>query len=885
MNVRNMRRFVFVAGLILAASSLAHAGSAVKIFVDSTGVYEVTFEQLAAAAGEDWAGLDSSDLSLSVAGRPVPIWVADGGDGRWGPGDRVVFVGEHLAGEHSFHNEYTNLNVYVLQRGHTESVRMEPGGEVVAGSGCPGERPSLMRTQHLELDRLRVRFPSSETAESEIWFWNKSTQIDGEPFTVDLGLPDLDLDSLRPTTVRVHLKGWSSLPRPLADEALDHRVELRLNGETRGSGEWDNNPEGHTIELELPPSTPLNAGRNALTVTVPKRRIGEDERPQVDVVLVNWIEVTYPRTAYFGDGQQRVSLSATREDGCLELHGDPGRDLHVFESAGRHLPAGPAQEAGGIYAARSDRRWERDSEIHVVPDGDYRIPVAIEPDRPSDLSATDQQVDYIVIAHPTLLDSIQPLVEFHRGRGLAVKVVDTRDVYDEFHGGVVHPRAIRDFIDFAYHEWQPPAPRFVLLVGDASWDMHNLHAEDENYADWTFQPRHRVRFIKNKSTSYDEAAGLNHRNLIPSWTYLTYQGHAATDNRFVTVDGDDDVPDPAIGRMPVVQPAEVDAIVNKTIRYASQERAGTWRRRVLWITNEQPYSQKRTDHLAASLTDRGFTAQKVYPEEQERSNEHHRATLRKAFDEGQLLVHFFGHGGRYIWRTGPPDLKKNHDLFTLDDLDLLTPSDQLPIVLSMTCYSAPFDHPTADSIGEKFLRLDGKGAVGVIAATWRNSPSTEMSELLLAEFTKPGTVGEAMMRAKRGSVHADFLNQYNLLGDPAVPIALPQLEVALELADGEPPVILGTVATAGVDGRLIVEWLNADGSTLHRQDESLADSRFTTAFAGELGMLADVETVRVYVRDDAATRDGIAALRIRALPEPAPTRKARAAAATPSDGR
>ena len=49
------------------------------------------------------------------------------------------------------------------------------------------------------------------------------------------------------------------------------------------------------------------------------------------------------------------------------------------------------------------------------------------------------------------------------------------------------------------------------------------------------------------------------------------------------------------------------------------------------------------------------------------------------------------------------------------------------MVLSMTCYSAPFDHPSADSIGEKFLRVPGKGAVAVLAASWRNAPYQAMS--------------------------------------------------------------------------------------------------------------------------------------------------------------
>ena len=139
-------------------------------------------------------------------------------------------------------------------------------------------------------------------------------------------------------------------------------------------------------------------------------------------------------------------------------------------------------------------------------------------------------------------------------------------------------------------------------------------------------------------------------------------------------------------------------------------------------------------------------------------------------------MHFYGHGGRYIWRTGPPDLRKNHDLFTLEDLDELQAHDRLPVVLSMTCYSAPFDHPNADSIGEKLLRMPDRGAVAVLAASWRNSPTRRMSELLLEELVQAATVGEAIMLAKRRSEHRDFQYQYNLLGDPAIPLGVPQVE-------------------------------------------------------------------------------------------------------------
>jgi hypothetical protein len=48
-----------------------------------------------------------------------------------------------------------------------------------------------------------------------------------------------------------------------------------------------------------------------------------------------------------------------------------------------------------------------------------------------------------------------------------------------------------------------------------------------------------------------------------------------------------------------------------------------------------------------------------------------------------------------------------------------------------------------------------------------------MSRLLTEELTRPGTVGEAVERAKRRSSSREFVHLFNLLGDPATPIAVP----------------------------------------------------------------------------------------------------------------
>src|SRR6185503_12420543 len=459
-----------------------------------------------------------------------------------------------------------------------------------------------------------------------------------------------------------------------------------------------------------------------------------------------------------------------------------------------------------------------------------------------------------MVTHERLRGAVEPLANFYRQRGMAVEVVDIQDVYDEFNYGVLHPRALKDFLSYAYHSWKPPAPRWVLLVGDASWDAKNEKHDDSQYPAAAFSPSHGTIFAEIDAVHYGPGAELKHRNLVPTWSYLTYDGHAAGDNWFVSVDGEDDLPDMAVGRFPVTEPAEVTAIVDKTIRYQERPEFGPWRNRMLWITSEQPGFIQMSDQLADIFSKEGFAPEKVYPPPDAAAGAHDQQRLREALDRGDLLVHFVGHGGRFIWRTGPPDWQKHRDLFNLDDIDKLSVSDRLPVIVSMTCYSAPFDHPAADSIGEKFLRVKDKGAVAVIAASWRNAPYRTMSEDVYRELTEGGqTLGEAIQKVKRKNTHREFLEQYNLLGDPGLVLATPRLKIDVQptiTASAAAPTVRAHISAERFAGRAVVDWLDAKGEVTGRQVVDVDGPGFTATLAAAPGWDAPAAAaVRVYAWD------------------------------------
>ncbi len=869
--------------------------AAFKLHLEHPGVYRVTHEDLAAAGLAE--GAPSAGLGLTVAGRPTPIQVEDGGDGSFDRGDWVEFIGEHLAGEVSYLNEHSRFNVYSLRFDHPEPARMTEAGRVAPESTAAlgdiafhrplavGETYGYRRRQHLEQDLVILRLPATgKDQHEELWYWHKLVHSHRQPFVGNLDLADLAADSAGTVDLTLGFRGWSK-PRAKADpETADHSVTVSIGDTEVASAEW-NGTGPYVMEVPALAAGSLIQGDNALELRVPRRQGGKDGKTLIDVVMLNWIEVSYPRHRLIGEQQVRFELE--EPPGHLPASGgtpgSPPKEILLEGRANRPLLIyGAGGSRAELTAFINWHPTKRDvATFRLLPAAGESTfyaghpehllsPEAIVLDRPSRLAAADNRADYIIIAHRKLLAAIEPLAALHRARGLEVTVADVEDVYDEFHHGVSHPLALRSFLEHAHRSWAKPAPRFVLLVGDASWDGKNALANDANYADWTYRPRESVRFVKNASTAYAEGAELNHRNLIPTWNHATSQGHSASDNRYVSF-GDDHLPQMAIGRLPLVEPSEVAAVVDKTIRYATRPEVGPWRRNALFITNESPNFQRQSDRVAGDLAAAGFAAHKIYPASTEISNERHSARLLESFNDGQLFVHFLGHGGRYIWRTGPPDLKKNHDLFTLEHLDQLEPSGRLPVVLSLTCYTAPFDHPSADSIGEKLLRVGGRGAVAVFAASWRNSPSARWGQVLFDELTTEGaTIGEAIMRAKHQIKNRLFVETYNLLGDPAATVALPAGEIALEasLADGA-LAVRGVVELPGFSGQAVVDLVGEDGETLSTQALELTGRELTAELTPSAEALAAARTVRAYAWNQPRGVDAVGAVEI-VLPGTAP---------------
>ncbi len=828
---------------LISPSALACSGR-LHLETGPTGVYSLDFDD-AIAAQPGLADCDTGQLRLLNHGQEVPIRVINQGGTGFGKGDRIEWVGQKLHGPESWSDPYSRVNVYELDAAPGQRLRYQPR-EAQAGLSKPAQ---LARHLHLEDDHLMIRLKTSQVKRGEqpdVWYWAKMTMVDPQPFTTRFDLPGMRLDAPNPS-LKLAFRGLSTVRTPKGKAAVsDHQINVVLNGKAIAQLAWDG--EDHVERTLVVPPGLLRRKDNALSLSVPSRTPTWAKNPLVDVVMFDYIDMHYPLADSNASAREPIEVSAS---GVPELAGEAapllfgsdgtlykptiGHDraryavantgTTLFPLAPGHTPLSPV----GLRAVANARDWRR----------------------------PDQGHDYIIIAHPSLKQAIQPLADFHRKRGLKPVVIDVNVAYDQFNHGIVNPTAIRDLLDYAWHNWPKPRPHYVLLVGDASFDIHDKLRNQKFYSKWTDRellfPGH---FGTIPGTPYADAPDkADARNLIPTFQYFAHEGQSASDNAFVAFENDSDKPQMAIGRFPVIKPTEVTAIVDKTIDYVENPKMGNWRQSVMFITNDDLAFQKTSDRLAAEVGDMGFSPAKIYPKSSDKDNAKHQQKLMQDFDKGQLLVHFLGHGGRYIWRTGPPDPRKNHDLFTLDNVSELKNAGRLPMVLSMTCYSAPFDNPTEDSIGEKFLREKDNGAIAVFAASWRNAPDVNFSRVLLKDLVKPGiAIGDAILKAKQSTSNRDMIEMYNLLGDPAIALQRPreQLQMTQLRTRWNPGVAIRVPDTNVFHGKLHVQWLDSKHTLLSDQTYAINTPQLRLPAAPE-----NAHQVRVYAFDPSRDTDAL----------------------------
>ncbi len=700
------------AGLKRAAAS----ADGVHLSVRQTGLYT-----LSAATVGAWLGMTQAEagqaiakgsFSLTRGGQPVawyPAPVSTGGRTR-NLGPSLFFYGE------APDSLYTDAGVYRLEKGPGLLMAEVPAGTAPAATGG-----TFVETRHAERDAFAATV-ISPNPESDYWYWEFLQG--GDPtyghrtFTLDAP----GLAGKGDGVLAVSLQGATA-----SGVTGEHRAQISLNGRPLGEMSWT----GITAQqgkFDIPPGTLLVSG-NQVEVTA----LTGDGAPY-SIFYVDSFDLSYPRAfraaadalAFTAGGNAQATVTGFSSPSIRLL--DVQDPLHPRWITGATIELDRALGDYGLsFAPSLQGKYFAAAPLALA------TPAARSWSAPS-LRSTDNRAEYLVIAPPALRAAAERLADLRRAQGMTAMVADLDQIMDTFNAGVSDPHALRSFLAYARAQWSQ-GPRYVALAGEGTLDYRNLLG----YGD----------------------------NLVPPLMVRSDGGLFPSDNLLGDADGDG-LPEIAIGRIPVLSTAELDAYTAKLAAYESAPAAAWTGTAVLMAdaTDRGADFTADSDRVAGQLA-AGYTLDRVYLSATPLAAA--RAQLFAALGQGAAFVNYMGHGGL--------DRLSAEGLLTSADVPGLTNGERLPVVTAMTCTINRFALPGIPALGELLV----KSAGGAAAAVWGPSGLSSNGEaaLLAERFYHSGDarLGDRILRAiaefRALGGNVDLPRIYDLLGDPALRIQTP----------------------------------------------------------------------------------------------------------------
>ncbi len=674
-----------------------------KIYLNEDGWYRVGEPELVAAGLRQ--GIDPRYLQLYADGVEQSIIVRGDEDGRFDPVDAIEFYGTALD------TPFTDAHVYWLVIGSRPGrrldtpftdIRLGPDKGMRIPRGLRGRGGNLSFPYSVQLKERMFYFAALKSGEKDNFF---GSVITAEPVDQLLTLPNRASSSHRGAMLEVGLQGATD---------VYHQVRILLNYKEAYDVGF-NGQLGGRVEIPISQESLLE-GDNVVTLAA--------QGGSVDISLVDYIRITYWRTYNADDdvlefkatGGEWLSIGgfSTPSIRVVDIT-DPVRMLDVI---------GKVKTDGSDYAVIIKVPSAGERTLLAFTEEKIKSPAGISANIGSSWHELSQGADVIIIGHSGLLESIAPLKQLREQQGLSVVQVDVEDLYDEFNFGSKSPWAVKDFLDRAYQYWTPQ-PRYLILVGDTSYDPRNY-------------------------------LGYGEFDLMPTKLVDTEKLKTASDDWFVDFDNDE-LPEMAVGRLPAASAEEATDVVAKIINYEGY--AGLMNEVLLVSDINDFHNFEQANSKVKELIPGNLSVNEIFRGRSVTAKN----DLIDLLNQGQLLVNYFGHGSTQIW---------NGNLLTYADVWNLTNAPNLPFFISTTCLNGFFQDPHSESLAEGLLKAPLGGAVAVWTSSGLTDPAEQVplnNELITLLFNGEGlTIGEAVMRAKQAASDRDVRRTWILFGDPTL---------------------------------------------------------------------------------------------------------------------
>lgn len=617
---------------------------------------------------------------------------------------------------------YSPDNVYWLTKGHGIMMGSVAGGNPsTTGSPTASFASSVQSAQQ---DFAATTVPANP--DSNYWYWD--FLIAGDP-----------TNGAKSFTVAAPnaAAGAGSLTVQLAGAVMaQNHVQVSLNGTPVGDTTWS----GAVPHLATFPVAGFSVGgANTVELTAVL-----DPSVTSSIVYLQSFDAAYPRL-YTATAD---ALAFTGSAGTpVTVTGFSGPSVMVLDLANPRQPAvvNPTRiDSSGGVSRVTLLPLNAATPYFAAGPAAVLTPDFIKPASGVVLTQQPGGADYLILTTSDLVSAASSLAGLRSAQGLRTAVVDVADVMNTFNFGLSSPHAIQSFLAYVRANWHP-APRYVVLAGAGNFDYRN----------------------------YTGFGG----DLVPPLMESTPDGLFASDNHLADVNGDG-LPDFAIGRLPVVSAAELQAYVAKVAAYEATAGTG-WIGQALMLADAVGPNDGLTDFagdsvaLAATLP-LGYAPQQIVVTPGGIAGE--RSALFAGLAAGAGLVNYFGHAGL--------DQLSSAGLLTTGDVPSMSNGPRLPLMTALTCDVNRFDVPGFTPLGALLAIQPSGGAIAV----WSSSglslhpEGRALGQMFTYALANPANqrfgdaVQEALQRYAAIPGLSETLDLYTILGDPAIllkPVPVP----------------------------------------------------------------------------------------------------------------
>jgi len=679
--------------------------SAVKFSIREEGWYRINISDLI-SAGLDPA-FNPQFLQLFAGGEEQAVAL----DTKQGV---IEFYG---AGQDSL---FTDARTYWVMIGQ------QPGKRIAQMDARSKSEGSGSFDYTVELKEKLIYFSALLNDDEDNFF---GRIVASAPVSQNLTLSKLDSSFSGMARLELSLQGVTSSAGP-----TDHQVRVSLNGTEVGRVVFDGMIK-HAETLFAPHSL-LREGANTVTLV--------SEGGSLDVNLVDYIRLTYShlytadndslKFKTGSDAQTEIVLPISSTNPTIGGFSSPLiRVIDITNPATPQELIGNVTEQDQGFAVTVNVSSESRRVLMAFAEERIRSVASIQRDQPSNLRSRSNQADMVIITHRNFASGMSRLKDHRESQKMQVVIVDIEDIYDEFNFGDKNPQALKSFL-LAAKTWAKP-PRFVLLVGDATFDPRNY-------------------------------LGAGNFDFVPTKLIDTATMETASDD-WLSDFNSDGIADMFIGRLPVRSVAAVDLVVSKIIDYETSFTLGKLTKKALVIADlNDGFNFEAASNEVQSQFPANYTIRQAFRSQS--TDAATRTAVLEAINSGQTIVNYTGHGSTTVLRGL---------LLQSSDAPALSNRSNLSLFVMMTCMNGYFHDPTTTGLAEALVAGGNGGAI----AAWASSALTDpgQQKLIVQQFynllfaapdpkASKQSIGEIVAKAKIASSNLDVKRTWIFFGDPSM---------------------------------------------------------------------------------------------------------------------